>query len=102
MEPEKQGSWMHFSFESYYQYALNRKITLTHTNYNKELLRLLTEKPMMIARQGEEAVDALFGEAKVYDEKVNILIDSGAVGCIITKQFLKKIDKPFFSNLYNN
>ena len=49
---------------------------------------------MIVAQQGKEAVDVLFSEAEIYGEKVNILIDSGAVGCIITKQFLEKIGKP--------
>ena len=94
MEPEKQGPWIHYSFETYEQYANKQKTTPTHTTYSKELKNLLTEKSMIVAQQGEEAVDALFGEAEIYGEKVNVLIDSGAVGCIITKQFLEKIGKP--------
>jgi len=41
----------------------------------------------------KEVRDALFGEAEVYDERINILIDSGAVGCIISKRFLDRINK---------
>ena len=32
--------------------------------------------------------------SRVYDTKVNILLDTRTVGCIISKQFLDKIGKP--------
>src|ERR1043165_8991509 len=92
-EPEKQGPWMHFAFKTYHQYAKNKKTTPTHTTYIVELMKLLKGEPAMTTQQEEEAVDALFGEAEIYDTKVNILLDTGAVGCIISKQFLDKIGK---------
>jgi hypothetical protein len=42
----------------------------------------------------EEVKDALFGEARIYGNRINILFDSGAVGCIIAKRFLDRIDRP--------
>ena len=64
-EIDKQGPWTHFAFEYYQQYATKGKTTPTHTTYTNEILSLLTDNSMIIARQGEEAMDALFGEAKV-------------------------------------
>jgi predicted aspartyl protease len=43
--------------------------------------------------QREKAEEALYGEAIVYGQPVNILIDSGAVGCIISKRFLDQVNK---------
>src|SRR5436305_5934472 len=57
-------------------------------------MKLLKGEPAMTTQQDEQAIDILFGEAEVYDTKVNILLDTGAVGCIISKQFLDKIGKP--------
>ena len=56
-------------------------------------MKLLKGEPAMTTQQEEQAVDTLFGEAEVYDTKVNILLNTGAVGCIISKQFLDKIGK---------
>jgi len=42
--------------------------------------------------------DAMFGEAIVFGERINIIFDSGSKGCAITKQFLDRkgqsIDRP--------
>ena len=84
---------MHFAFKTYHQYAKNKKTTPTHTTYIVELMKLLKGEPAMTTQQEEEAIDALFGEAEIYDTRVNILLDTGAVGCIISKQFLDKIGK---------
>ena len=35
----------------------------------------------------------MFGEAQIYDQLVNILIYSGAIGCIISKHFLENTGK---------
>ena len=40
-ELDKQGPWMHFAFKTYYQYAKNEWITLTHITYADELLKIL-------------------------------------------------------------
>ena len=93
-EPEKQGPWMRFAFKTYHQYAKNKKTTPTHTTYIVELMKLLKGESAMTTQQEEQAEDALFGEAEVYDTKVNRSLDTGAVGCIISKQSLDKIGKP--------
>ena len=95
-EPEKQGPWKMFTWDEYEIMAQGKRTTPTHTTYIQEILRILLEQPMY-SQQDNEIQDALFSEAEVYGEKVNILIDSGAVGCIIAKRYLDKIRKPIES-----
>jgi len=76
--------------------AMEGQTIPTHTTYIQEILKVLLEKPANI-QQEEEVQDALFSEAEVYGEKVNVLIDSGVVGCIIAKRYLDKIRKPIES-----
>jgi len=59
-----------------------------------EIIKALTTEKLVFVQRLEEVQDALFGEAEVYGERINILIDSGAVGCIIAKRFLDHINRP--------
>src|SRR5581483_10376509 len=97
-ESQKQSAWKLFDLEKYKQLAEERKTTPTHTTYYKTIIQKITPKDLNIFHQTECAQDALFGEAQIYDQPVNILIDSGAIGCIISKHFLdsagKQIDAP--------
>src|SRR3984957_7233593 len=47
---------------------------------------------MQVNKAGK-AEEALYGEAIVYGQPVNVLIDSGAVGCIISKRYLDQVGK---------
>ena len=38
-------------------------------------------------------VDALFGNARIEEHDVNILIDTGSVGSIVTKRFFQTINR---------
>jgi predicted aspartyl protease len=55
-------------------------------------LTCVKEEPAYI-NQKEKAEEALYGEAIVYGQSVNILIDLGAMGCIISKRFLDQVNK---------
>ena len=93
-EPEKHGPWKLFSVNDYKNLAQQKKTTPTHTGYVTEIIQALTTEKLVFVQRLEEVQDALFGEAEVYGERINILIDSGAVGCIIAKRFLDHIDRP--------
>ena len=93
-EPEKQGPWKHISFEQYEKMAKQKLTTPTHTSYIQEIMKSLLAEESAYTQYTEEIQDALFGEAEVYGEKINILIDSGAVGCIISKRFLDRVQHP--------
>ena len=47
----------------------------------------------MHVNQAEKAEEALYGKAIVFGQPVNILIDSGTVGCIISKHYLDQVGK---------
>ncbi|GBC12969.1 hypothetical protein GLOIN_2v1772369 [Rhizophagus irregularis DAOM 181602=DAOM 197198] len=81
-EPEKQGAWTITSFE---QFKL--------VNYCNNILNQLIKEEPAYLNQKERAEEALYGEAIVYGQPVNVLIDSRAVGCIISKRFLDKVNK---------
>ena len=93
-EPHKQGPWELFTMKEYQQMALQKRTTPTHTEYLGEILQSINASENAYVQQAEYVQDALFGEAEVFDEQINILIDSGAIGCIISKQFLDRIGKP--------
>jgi hypothetical protein len=59
---------------------------------NTILNQLVKEEPAYI-NQREKAEKVLYGEAIVYSQPVNVLIDSGAIGCIISKRFLDQVNK---------
>ena len=71
--------------------AKQKLTTPTHTSYIQEIMKSLLAEESAYTQYTEEIQDALFGEAEVYREKINILIDSGAVGCIISKRFLDRV-----------
>ncbi len=93
-ESTKQGPWKLFSIKEYKNLAQQKKTTPTHTGYVKEIVKGLMSEELVYIQRFEEVQEALFGEAEVYGEKVNFLIDSGAVGCIIAKRFLDSINRP--------
>ncbi|CAG8572444.1 405_t:CDS:2 [Funneliformis mosseae] len=43
--------------------------------------------------EDEYIIDAYFAKAKVFERKINVIIDIGAVECIITKSFLDSVYK---------
>ena len=43
--------------------------------------------------QEDEVKDALFTIATVYEKEINVLVDTGSKGCVISKHFLDKINK---------
>ncbi|GES92750.1 8-oxo-dGTP diphosphatase MutT [Rhizophagus clarus] len=87
-EPDKQGPWELFSWDNYKEMANQELTTLTHVTYIEEILKSLVKEKSTYIHQIEEVKEALFEEAEVYGEKVNVLIDSEAVGCIISKRYL--------------
>ncbi|GBC00849.1 hypothetical protein RclHR1_39990001 [Rhizophagus clarus] len=89
----KQGPWELFSWDNYKEMANQELTTLTHITYIEEILKSLVKEKSTYIHQIKEVKEALFGEAEVYGEKVNVLIDSGAVGYIISKRYLDKVDK---------
>ncbi|PKY58003.1 hypothetical protein RhiirA4_479528 [Rhizophagus irregularis] len=72
--------------------AFNCDVYLT-INYCNNIFNQLIKKESAYLNQKEKAEEALYGEAIIYRQPVNILIDSGAVGCIISKRFLEKVNK---------
>ncbi|PKY61365.1 hypothetical protein RhiirA4_486237, partial [Rhizophagus irregularis] len=92
-EPEKQGAWTITSFEQFQFMARHNELTPTLVNCCGNILNQLIRKEPAYLNQKERAEEALYGEAIVYEQPVNVLIDSGAVGCIISKRLLDKVDK---------
>ncbi|GES92020.1 NUDIX domain-containing protein [Rhizophagus clarus] len=92
-EPDKQGLWELFSWDNYKEMTNQELTTLTHATYIEEILKSLVKEKSTYVHQIEEVKEALFGEAEIYEEKMNVLINSGAVGCIIFKRYLDKVDK---------
>ncbi|GBC00604.1 hypothetical protein RclHR1_03900021 [Rhizophagus clarus] len=92
-ESDKQGPWELFNWDNYKEMANQELTTPTHITYIEEILKSLVKEKSTYVHQIEEVKEALFGKAEVYGEKVNVLIDSGAVGCIISKRYLDKVDK---------
>ena len=76
MEPEKQGPWELFTEKGYQQLAKQKKTTPTYTKHLDEIINHFNNETLVFV---EMARDALYGEAKVFGERVNFLIDSGAV-----------------------
>jgi predicted aspartyl protease len=71
----------------------HKELTPTLVEYSNTILNQLIRKEPAYINQREKAEEALYGEAIVYGQPVNILIDSGAVGCIISKRFLDQVNK---------
>ncbi|GBB94551.1 hypothetical protein RclHR1_02380010 [Rhizophagus clarus] len=92
-EPDKQGPWELFNWNKYKEMANQKLTTPTHVTYIEEILKSLIKEKSTYVHQIEEVKEALFGEAEVYGGKVNVLIDSEAVGCIISKRYLDKVNK---------
>ncbi|CAB5193851.1 unnamed protein product [Rhizophagus irregularis] len=92
-ELKKQGVWTITSFEQFQFMVKHNELTLTLVNYCTDILNQLIREEPAYLNQKERAEEALYGEAIVYGQPINVLIDSGAVGCIISKRFLDKINK---------
>jgi hypothetical protein len=71
----------------------HKELTPTLVEYSGIILNQLVREEPAYINQREKAEEALYGEAIVYGQPVNILIDSGAVGCIISKRFLDQVNK---------
>ncbi|CAB4411413.1 unnamed protein product [Rhizophagus irregularis] len=95
MEPEKQGAWTITSLEQFQFMAKHNELTPTLVNYCDKILNQLIREESAYLNQKERAEEALYEEAIVYGQPVNILIDSEAVGCIISKRFLEKNIRKF-------
>ncbi|CAI2172287.1 17013_t:CDS:2, partial [Funneliformis geosporum] len=46
--------------------------------------------------------DAYFAEAEVFEKRINVMINTGAVRCIITKRFLDLVNKEIEASTKNN
>jgi hypothetical protein len=63
--------------------------TPTYTKFLNKIIENLTTEMLVYVERLEDVQDALFAEAEVYGERINILINSGTVyRCIISKRFL--------------
>jgi hypothetical protein len=71
----------------------HKELTPTLVEYSDTILNQLVREEPAYINQKEKAEEALYGEAIVYGQPVNILIDSDAVGCIISKRFLDQVNK---------
>jgi ADP-ribose pyrophosphatase YjhB (NUDIX family) len=94
-EPNKQSSWILNTFKQYEEKCKRNEITPTHVRYMKKILENLKISKTIAQAQWEERKpqDAYFAEAEVFGRKINVMIDTGAVGCIITKSFLDSVHK---------
>jgi len=92
-EPEKQGAWIMTPFVQYEFMAKQNELTPTLVTYYTSILNYVRKEESVYVNQGGKAEEALYGEAIVYGQPVNVLIDSGAVGCIISKRYLDKVQK---------
>ncbi|GBC52188.2 terminal uridylyltransferase 4 isoform X3 [Rhizophagus irregularis DAOM 181602=DAOM 197198] len=92
-EPEKQGAWTITSFKQLQFMEKYNELIPTLVNYCTNILNQLIREEPAYLNQKERAKEALYGEVIVYGQPVNVLIDSGAVGCIISKRFLDKVNK---------
>ncbi|EXX64785.1 gag-pol fusion protein [Rhizophagus irregularis DAOM 197198w] len=79
-EPEKQGAWTITSFEQFQFMAKHNELTPILVNYYTDILNQLIREEPAYLNQKERAEEALYEEAIVYGQPVNVLIDSGAVG----------------------
>ena len=86
MEPEKQEPWELFTEKGYQQLAKQKKTTFTHIKYLDEIVNSFNNKTLVFV---EMSCDALYDEAEIFGERINFLIDSEAVGCILSKKVLK-------------
>ena len=59
--------------------ARNHELTPTLVTYAKIILKMTQQDESVYFNQSGKAEEALYSKAIVYDQKVNILIDSGAV-----------------------
>ena len=73
--------------------AKQNELTPTLVTYYTSILNYVRKEESVYVNQGGKAEEALYGEAIVYGQSVNVLIDSGAVGCIISKRYLDKVQK---------
>jgi 8-oxo-dGTP pyrophosphatase MutT (NUDIX family) len=92
-EPEKQGAWTITSFDQFKFMVKHKELTPTLVEYSDTILNQLVREEPAYINQKEKAEEALYGEAIVYGQPVNILIDLGAVRCIISKRFLDQVNK---------
>ena len=94
-EPNKQSSWILNTFKQYEEKCKRKEITPTHVKYMQKILESLKISTTIAQAQWEERrpQDAYFAEAEVFGRKINVMIDTGAVGCIITKSFLDSVHK---------
>ncbi|CAI2198817.1 147_t:CDS:1, partial [Funneliformis geosporum] len=97
-EPNKQSSWILNIFKQYEDKCKRNEITPTHIKYMQKILESLkisTTITTIAQAQWEERKpqDAYFAKAEVFGKRINVMIDTGAVGCIITKSFLDSVNK---------
>src|SRR5215469_11398446 len=92
-EPEKQGAWTNMAFQQYEFMAKNKELTPSLITFCTLILTNLQKEEPVYVNQTGKAEEALYGEAVVYNQPVNVLIDSGAVGCIISKRYLDQVHK---------
>ncbi|CAI2192673.1 7810_t:CDS:2, partial [Funneliformis geosporum] len=55
-----------------------------------------------ITKEEWKLQDAYFAEAEVFEKRINVMINTGAVRCIITKRFLDLVNKEIEASTKNN
>ena len=70
-----------------------QELTPTLITYQKQIIEYIQKENTMQVNKAGKAEEALYGEAIVYGQPVNVLIDSGAVGYIISKRYLDQVGK---------
>ena len=93
-EPDKQGPWILTARDQFEFMAKQKELTPSLITYNNLILKNTQPEEEVIAiNQARKVEEALYGEAIIFGKHVNVLIDSGVVGCIISKNFLDQVER---------
>jgi ADP-ribose pyrophosphatase YjhB (NUDIX family) len=93
-EPNKQGPWILIALNQFEFMAKQKELTPSLITYYSLILEnVQPEEEIIVINQAKRVEEALYGEAIVLGKHVNVLIDSGAVGCIVSKNFLDQVGR---------
>ena len=74
--------------------AKQKELTPSLITYNNLILKnTQPEEKVIVVNQARKVEEALYGEAIIFGKHVNVLIDLGAVGYIISKNFLDQVGR---------
>ena len=73
--------------------ANQQELTPTLITYQKQIIEYIQKENTMQVNKAGRAEEALYSKAIVYGQPINVLIDSEAVGCIISKCYLDQVEK---------